>query len=90
MKERFTGILLGILLTLIAVSLIGLAGTNINGIGGSIISGDEGQGKIVEGNVKIQDPEHHLLSVDDMDKDGDGLCDICNIPVNDCSDVIQI
>jgi hypothetical protein len=90
MKERFTGVLLGILLALVAVSLIGLAGNNMNGLGGSLISGNEGQGKIVEENVIIQNPEHHLLSEDDMDIDGDGLCDICNIPVNDCRDVIQI
>jgi hypothetical protein len=90
MNERLTGILIGSLLTMVAVSAIGLIGTNINGLGGFMINGNERCGQIDERNAIMGNPEHHLLSAEDMDKDGDGLCDTCNIPVNDCKGAVQI
>lgn len=81
MNQRIQGILLGIVLTIIIVSAVGI-----------VIA--HSQNAVANTGNKPETAEYDCmqcigLSLDEMDEDNDGLCDYCGMSVELCAEMFS-
>jgi hypothetical protein len=91
MNEKLTGILIGVFVTIGMFSLLGVTTAHMDDVitGNSYDGMMDGMMSNTHGGMShmhdINDEHQHTgMTAEEMDQDGDGLCDMHGMPVEDC------
>jgi len=86
MNDKIIGILIGAILTITIIQVVGIAVAHEqNGALSDVQSHMDHHMGMMDGHMKNM--ECMGMEVEDMDNDGDGICDVCGMSVAHCAEM---